>query len=442
MLTASASKTNYQVETNFNLTVNATLGVALTSTNRIQVILPQANYNTSSISCSTGITIPCTTSIDPLTQNLIVTLSPPCTQCTVGSIISFAINGLTNPSYINSYSQTVIVQSATTTGIIEANPLSLTITPSTLIITNYSRSGLNSVGSAYSLSFSYSISNYINTNGGQLLINFNQYDTFANPTYSSAQYTYPSSLTVTDSQNNQYSNFIVYYTSYSPNSIQQIAINICGGSNCAGSITITGLRKGFSSLTALTQNIQITSQGGDLVSTSTFNIMQYNVARVTPTLKLNLTNSVTTLNSNYIIDFVSSNIPFQSGLGFTLSSLHTINGGCYMTHNSTIFNGVFSCQVVNSTSISLTYTGDITLMMIDIVDYTLTIINVTNPISIVPLTYSLASQFASTVNQQFSTTYSILTPFPLTFLYTKSNNTFGQAAVLNVTVVSNYPAFN
>lgn len=118
VLTASASKTNYQVETNFNLTVNATLGVALTSTNRIQVILPQANYNISSISCSTGVTIPCTTSIDPLTQNLTVTLSPPCTQCTVGSIISFAINGLTNPSYINSYSQTVIVQSTTTTGII------------------------------------------------------------------------------------------------------------------------------------------------------------------------------------------------------------------------------------------------------------------------------------------------------------------------------------
>lgn len=170
--------------------------------------------------------------------------------------------------------------------------------------------------------------------------------------------------------------------------------------------------------------------------------MQYNVAKVTPTLKLNLTNSVTTLNSNYIIGFVSSYIPFQSGLGFTLSSLHAINGGCYMTHNSSIFNGVFSCQVVNSTSISLTYTGDITLMMIDVIDYTLTIINITNPISIVPLTYSLASQFASTVNQQFSTTYSILTPFPLTFLYTKSNNTFGQAAVLNVTVVSNYPVFN
>lgn len=298
------------------------------------------------------------------------------------------------------------------------------------------------MGSTYSLTFTYSISNYINTNGGQLLVNFNQYDTYVNPTYSSGQYTYPSSLTITDPQNNQYSNSIIYNTNSNPNSIQQIAINICGGSNCAGSITITGLRKGFNTLTALTQNIQITSQGGDLVSTSTFNIMQYNVAKVTPTLKLNLTNSVTTLNSNYVIDFISSNIPFQSGFTFTLSSLHTINGGCFMTHNSTIFNGVFSCQVVNSTSISLTYTGDITLMMIDVIDYTLTIINITNPISIVPLTYSLSSQFASTVNQLFSTTYSIATPFPLTFLYTKSNNTFGQAAVLNVTVVSNYPAFN
>jgi hypothetical protein len=442
LLTASATKTNYQVETNFNLTVNVTLNVALSSSNIIQVILPQANYNLSSITCSTGATLQCTTSIDPLTGNLTISLAPPCSQCTIGSNLFFAVNGLTNPSYINSYSQTIIVQTATSSGIIETNPLSLALSPSTLTITNYNRNGLNSVGSSYSMSFSFTISNYITTNGGQLLINFNQHDTYINPVNGNSSYTYPTSLTITDAQNNQYSNSVTYYTNSNPNSLQQIAINICGGNSCSNTLTISGLRKGFNPLTSLNQNIQITTAYGDSVSASTFNIMQFNVAKMANNLKLNLSNSVTTLNSNYIIDFISALIPFQSGLTFSLSTLHTINGGCFMTHNSTIFDGVFSCQVVNSTSVSLTYTGDITYMMIDTIDYTLSIINVTNPISIVPLTYLLTSQFNSIVNQQFSTSYSIQTPFPLSFLYSKSNNTFGQSAVLNVSVVSNYPTFN
>jgi hypothetical protein len=444
VLTVSAVKSSNQVETSFNLTLNLTLGVALTSSSLIQVILPQANYNISSIICSTVVNIQCNSTVDQLSGNLTITLSPPCTQCSVGSVIVFAINGLTNPSYINSYSQAVVVQTATTTGIYENNSIVLSLAPSTLTISNYTRSGLNTVGNTYSISFTYTISNYINVNGGILLVNFNTNDTYVNPTYDAltTTYTYPTSITVTDAQNNQYSNTVTYNTNTNPNSLQQIAIDICGGKSCSTTITISGLRKGFSPLSSLSQNIQITTGFGDSVSSSTFNVMQFNVAKAMNTLKLNLSNSVTTLNSNYVINFVSNNVPFQSGLTFTFSSLHTINGGCFLVHNSTIFDGVFNCLVTGNNSVSLTYTGDITLMMIDIIDYTLTIINVTNPISVVSLSYALSTQFSSAVNQQFSTTYSIQTPLPLSFLYSKTNNTFGQSSTLTVTVVSNYPTFN
>lgn len=152
------------------------------------------------------------------------------------------------------------------------------------------------------MSFGYTISNYINQNGGMLIINFNQFDTYVNPvTSGDGSYEFPTSLTVTDPQNNQYSNSITYYTNSTPNCVQQIAINICGGSNCAGSIIISGLRKSLNPLTALTQNIQINTVFGDSVSTSTFNAMQFNAARASRTLGLSLTNSVTTLNSNYAI---------------------------------------------------------------------------------------------------------------------------------------------
>jgi hypothetical protein len=103
-LNVTAVKTNYQVESGYRMTVNCTLGVALTPSNKIQVVLPQAGYTTSGITCFAGTTVPCTTGVDPLSQNLTVSLTPPCSPCSAGTTFSFAIDGLTNPSFINSYS--------------------------------------------------------------------------------------------------------------------------------------------------------------------------------------------------------------------------------------------------------------------------------------------------------------------------------------------------
>jgi hypothetical protein len=80
------------------------------------------------------------------------------------------------------------------------------------------------------MSFNYTTPAYITNNGGLLLINFNQFDTYVNPNYDSTSgtITYPTSLTITDSQEKIYTNSIVYYSDADLSSIKQIAIDICG----------------------------------------------------------------------------------------------------------------------------------------------------------------------------------------------------------------------
>lgn len=117
-LIATANKTNSQVDSTFKLTVNCTLGVDLTNTNIIRVTFPQATYNTGSIVCSSGTTIGCNSTIDQTSGILTVTLRPPCTQCSAGTNFLFAIDGLANPSFINSETEKISIDTATTTGII------------------------------------------------------------------------------------------------------------------------------------------------------------------------------------------------------------------------------------------------------------------------------------------------------------------------------------
>ena len=191
----------------------------------------------------------------------------------------------------------------------------------------------------------------------------------------------------------------------------------------------------------MTQSFLLTTQAGDPIASYNFSIMQFNPTKATNNLALTIPNSVTTLNSNYVIDFVSSYIPFQSGITFSLSYLQSINGGCFMIDNSTIYEAVFTCSVVNSTSIQISINGDATLMMLDIIGFTITITNVTNPPTIQPITYSFNTQFNSVISQTYSTTYAIQNPLPLSLSYSRSNSTYAQSASLTLTLTSTYPTF-
>lgn len=117
-LTAIATKSNSQVDSSFKLAVNCTLAVDLTNSNIIRVTFPQASYNTGSITCSSGTTIACNSTVDQTSGVLTVTLRPPCTQCSAGTNFLFAIDGLANPSFINSDTQKIIIDTATSTGVI------------------------------------------------------------------------------------------------------------------------------------------------------------------------------------------------------------------------------------------------------------------------------------------------------------------------------------
>lgn len=117
-LTAIATKTNSQVDSTFKLTVNCTLAVDLTNSNIIRVTFPQASYNTGSITCFSGATIACNSTVDQTSGILTATLRPPCTQCTAGTNFLFAIDGLTNPSFISTDTQRITIDTASTTGTI------------------------------------------------------------------------------------------------------------------------------------------------------------------------------------------------------------------------------------------------------------------------------------------------------------------------------------
>jgi hypothetical protein len=194
----------------------------LTQSDFVKVILPQASYKTSDIVCiSGGINVPCTSTVDAVTNNLTVSLAPPCSQCKPGATLTFAIDNLVNPSFVNGYSQSLIVQTAHPQGIVEQLATNIALSLATVTVNNYARNGLSTVGSAYTMSFTYSIPPYIAANGGLLQLNFLPYDSYIKVNYNASQssYTYAASLSVTDSTGNSYSNSILYDTTSSPNSV-------------------------------------------------------------------------------------------------------------------------------------------------------------------------------------------------------------------------------
>ena len=81
-------------------------------------------------------------------------------------------------------------------------------------------------------------------------------------------------------------------------------------------------------------------------------------------------------------------------------------------------------------------------MMIEVIQYTITVTNVTNPATVQPLSYSINTLFNNVVSQTFSSTYSIQNPLPLSLTYSRSNNTYAQAAILTLTLTSTYPSFD
>lgn len=171
-------------------------------------------------------------------------------------------------------------------------------------------------------------------------------------------------------------------------------------------------------------------------------MLQFNAVRSSRSLGITLSNSVTTLNSSYDIVIVSNKVPIQGNIIFSLSSLHSINGGCFGVDNSSLYTGVVSCSVLNSTTIQIGLSGDLVPMMVDIISYRITITSVTNPSTVQPLTYSLTTLFNAMNSQVFSTVYSISNPLPLSLSFSRSNSTYAQPAVLTLSLTGAWSSLN
>lgn len=244
-----------------------TLGMRLTAADFVRVVLPQANYNTSSIGCTSGgIALTCTVTTDPASSNLTISLPPPCSQCTAGSSLSFTLTNLVNPSFISPYTQSIVIQTAHPEGTVEQLVISSDITAASVSIRGYARDGPTTVGSGYSMGFNVSVPGYISKNGGQLVISFVEFDSYVPVVYNSgfASYSYPGELSVLDSITSApYSNSLLYYGSANPKSILKLVIQICGTNPCSGNLKIGGLLRGYNPLSVMTQKIQLTTQSND-----------------------------------------------------------------------------------------------------------------------------------------------------------------------------------
>lgn len=180
----------------------------------------------------------------------------------------------------------------------------------------------------------------------------------------------------------------------------------------------------------------------DSVAVNSVPATAFTPTKPTNPLTVVLSNSVTTLTSSYSFSLRSDRVPVDSPLTLSLSSMHTINGGCFAVEDSAKFTGVLNCTVVNSTTVRVTITGDTTPMMTETINYSITLTNVTNPATVQPLTYSLTTLFNGQSSQLYTSVYSIANPLPLSFTYSRSNSTYAQPATLTLALTSAYSTFD
>lgn len=101
VLNAQLSKTNYVLESTYRLNLNITLQIPLLPSHLISIILPKAAYNNPITCSSSGVSVNCSSATDSNTSRLIISMNPPCNPCSRNDKISLNIDGLVNPSFIN-----------------------------------------------------------------------------------------------------------------------------------------------------------------------------------------------------------------------------------------------------------------------------------------------------------------------------------------------------
>jgi len=77
------------------------------------------------------------------------------------------------------------------------------------------------------------------------------------------------------------------------------------------------------------------------------------------------------------------------------------------------------------------------------IEYTITVVNVLNPPSIMPITYKVETFFNSLKTGTYSTSYALSQPYTLVVdQLTTTNSTYGQKASLSFSIKTGYYAFD
>jgi hypothetical protein len=163
-------------------------------------------------------------------------------------------------------------------------------------------------------------------------------------------------------------------------------------SPCGSIIAISFLRKPYYPLSSVSMSFKAQTLNRDAVSTSVRDVSAFIPQAITSTLSIVSTIPTTNMISNYVFKFKLNRLPFDSGLKVDLTSRHEIqaNGRCFVEVSpSAVLGFGIDCLVVNPTSILLTYSGDFTFMTTSQIEYILTIVNVLNPPSLMPITYKI-----------------------------------------------------
>lgn len=211
-------------------------------------------------------------------------------------------------------------------------------------------------------------------------------------------------------------------------------VSICRANDTSFTFIVKRLKLGFIPSAAMTDLVRATTKLGEVVSETTVNSTSSAPVLLTSTLSMTVSRSMTNTFSDFQFSFTSNRVAIDPNISFSLPLGMSINGQCAISANIPTAAG-YTCVNTSSNSILISHSYSQNLMISSNITYTISITNVTTPVSVAPLTYSLDTTYNQTRNQRFSTRYAMQSVLPLQNSYSKSNDTINQDFTLNFSIV-------
>lgn len=142
-------------------------------------------------------------------------------------------------------------------------------------------------------------------------------------------------------------------------------------------------------------------------------------------LTISATRAMTNTFSDFVFTFTSSQVVIDKTITLILPTALTINGQCSITSNQGVVIN-YVCSKASPNSITINHDYDQNLMIMQTITYSISITNVSTPVSTAPQNYILQTNYNGVKNQRFSARYSMQSAYPLSVTYSKTNYTINQ----------------